>query len=127
MWEHFWECTVNIGKSIKFVRLAAGLKQGQVAELLGITQNYLSLLENNKAEPSLALLSKISEAFRVPAAFLLWEDAMPVEGETPEITEKYERIRNLVHELQRSRIARAMEEHDHERADAPKNAPDQVP
>jgi transcriptional regulator with XRE-family HTH domain len=97
-----------------------------VAEILGITQNYLSLLENNKAEPSLALLNKISETFRVPAAFLLWEEAMPLKGETPEITEKYERIRDLVHELQRLRIARAMEEPGHDATHHQQDAPDQV-
>jgi transcriptional regulator with XRE-family HTH domain len=100
---------VNVGKGIKFVRVASGLRQGEVAERLGITQNYLSLLENNKAEPSMGLLRRISEAFCVPVAFLVWEDAMPLEGETPEVTEKYERIRNLIHELQRLRIARALE------------------
>jgi len=117
---------VNIGKGIKFVRVAAGLRQGQMADLLGITQNYLSLLENNKAEPSLALLNKMSETFRVPAAFLLWEEAMPLEGETPEISEKYERIRNLVHELQSLRIALAMEGHGHADTHHGQNASDQV-
>lgn len=99
---------MNVGKGIKFVRVASGLKQGEMAGRLGISQNYLSLLENNKAEPSMSLLKKISEVFCVPAAFLLWEEAMPLESETAEISEKYERIRSLVHELQRLRIARAV-------------------
>jgi transcriptional regulator with XRE-family HTH domain len=117
---------VNIGKGIKFIRVASDLRQGRVAELLGITQNYLSLLENNKAEPSLALLKKVSEVFCVPMAFLLWEETMPLEGETPEVTERYERIRSLVHELQRLRIARAMEEHGNEHPHYGQDAPDQV-
>ncbi len=117
---------MNIGKGIKFVRVAAGLKQGRMAELLGITQNYLSLLENNKAEPSLGLLNRISETFRVPAAFLLWEEAMPLEGETPEVSEKYERIRNLVHELQSLRITLAMKGHGYGDTHNGQNASDQV-
>lgn len=100
---------MDVGKGIKFVRVASGLKQGEMAGRLGISQNYLSLLENNKAEPSMSLLKKISEVFCVPVAFLLWEEAMPLESETPEISEKYERIRSLVHELQRLRVARAAE------------------
>jgi len=116
---------VNVGKGIKFVRVASGLKQGEVAQRLGITQNYLSLLENNKAEPSMGLLRRISEAFCVPVAFLVWEDAMPLEGETTEVTEKYERIRNLVHELQRLRIARALEGESN-RESPGKHASDQV-
>lgn len=117
---------MNIGKGIRFVRVASGLKQGQVAELLGITQNYLSLLENNKAEPSLALLRKISEVFCIPAAFLLWEETMPVEGETPEVTEKYERIRSLAHDLQKLRIVRAVQEHASEQTDHGQDTSDQV-
>lgn len=100
---------MNVGKGIRFVRMASGLKQGEVAQRLGITQNYLSLVENNRAEPSMALLRKVSEVFCVPVAFLVWEDAMPLQEETAEVAEKYERIRGLVHELQRLRIARALE------------------
>lgn len=100
---------MNVGKGIKFVRVESGLKQGEMADRLGISQNYLSLLENNKAQPSVTLLKKISEVFCVPVAFLLWEEAMPLESDTPEVSEKYERIRKLVHELQRFRISRAVE------------------
>ena len=101
---------MNIGKGIKFVRIASGIRQGEMAKRLNISQNYLSLLENNKAEPSMALLKKISETFGIPASFLFWEDAMPVEGETPEVTEKYKRIRSLVHELQQLRISQQFRE-----------------
>jgi transcriptional regulator with XRE-family HTH domain len=101
---------VNVGKGIRFVRIASGLRQGDVAERLGITQNYLSLVENNKAEPSMSLLRKVSEVFGIPVAFLVWEDAMAFEGQTPEVTDKYEKIRDLIHELQRLRIAHALQE-----------------
>jgi transcriptional regulator with XRE-family HTH domain len=83
---------VNIGKGIKFVRVAANLRQSEMAERLQISQNYLSLLENNKADPSIELIRRISEVFGVPANFLLWEDAMPSEGHTPEVSAKYNQI-----------------------------------
>ena len=101
---------MNIGKGIKFVRVASGIRQGEMAQRLDISQNYLSLLENNKAEPSISLLKKISETFGVPPSFLFWEDAIPSEGETQEITEKYKHIRNLVHELQQLRISQRFKE-----------------
>jgi transcriptional regulator with XRE-family HTH domain len=97
---------VNIGKGIKFVRVAANLRQSEMAERLQISQNYLSLLENNKADPSVELIRRISEVFGVPANFLLWEDAMPLEGRTPEVSEKYNQIKSLIHELQQLRISR---------------------
>ena len=101
---------MNIGKGIRFVRVASGLRQGKMADHLDITQNYLSLLENNKAEPSITLIKKISSTFGVPVSFLLWEEGMPNEGETPEVTEKYEYIRKLVHELQQLRISNKFQE-----------------
>lgn len=100
---------MNTGKGIKFVRLSANLKQGEMAEKLGISQNYLSLLENNKAEPSISLLKKISDTFGVPVSFLFWEDAMPDQGKTSEITQKIQTIRNLMHELQQLRISQRMQ------------------
>jgi transcriptional regulator with XRE-family HTH domain len=96
---------VNIGKGIKFVRIASGLRQGVMAKQLDISQNYLSLLENNKAEPSIALLKKISEVFGVPAGFLVWEYAGVSENKNPEITAKYQKVVELIHELQGLRIS----------------------
>lgn len=95
---------MNIGKGIKFIRVAADLRQGEMAKSLDISQNYLSLLENNKAEPSMGLVKKISELFGVPASYILWEESMPTVGATEEITAKYTRIRELVRELQQLRI-----------------------
>ncbi len=100
---------MNIGKGIKFVRVAANLRQSAMAERLQISQNYLSLLENNKADPSVELIRRISEIFGVPGNFLLWEDAMPSEGRTPEISAKYNQIKSLIHELQQLRIARQID------------------
>lgn len=101
---------MNIGKGMKFVRLASGLKQGEMADRLDISQNYLSLLENNKAEPSMSLLKKISALFGVPVSFLFWEEAVPEQGSSPEITLKMKKIRSLVHELQQMRVSRQMQQ-----------------
>ena len=64
---------MNIGKGIKFVRVAADLRQGEMAKRLEISQNYLSLLENNKATPSIALLKTVSETFGVKVSVILCE------------------------------------------------------
>jgi transcriptional regulator with XRE-family HTH domain len=96
--------TVNIGRSIKFVRVAAGIKQGEMAKRLGISQNYLSLLENNKAEPSLALLRRMSAEFNVPVSFLLLESSVDFESAEPEVDTLLKELRNLIRQLQESRI-----------------------
>ncbi len=96
--------TVNIGRSIKFVRVAAGIRQGEMAARLDISQNYLSLLENNKAEPSLSLLKKISTEFHVPVSFLLLESSVDFESSNPEADPLLRQLQTLIHQLQDARI-----------------------
>lgn len=99
------ETPMNIGKSIKFVRVAASMKQGKMAKLLGVTQNYLSLLENDKAEPSLSLLKKISDQFNVPISFLLVEGTVDFKSDKPEVNGIYQQLHNLIYQLQQGRIS----------------------
>lgn len=97
---------MDIGRSIKFVRVAAGIRQNEMAKRIGISQNYLSLLENNKSEPSLSLLRRISEEFGVPMSFLFLEGEMDYESDDTKAHDLLQEIKSLVHTLQRSRIAR---------------------
>lgn len=101
---------MDIGKGLRFIRVAAGLQQKDLAQRLGISQNYLSLLENNKAEPSLSLLRKVSDEFDIPTSFLLWEENAVDKEVNPEIREHYERLRQLIHELQQMRVDRKQNE-----------------
>lgn len=96
--------TVNIGRSIKFVRVAAEIRQGEMAECLGISQNYLSMLENNKAEPSLSLLKKIATTFNVPVSFLLLESSVEFESDNPEMDSVLKQLQGLIHQFEHSRI-----------------------
>jgi len=75
-----------------------------MAERLEISQNYLSLLENNKAEPSLALLKRISLTFHVPVSFLLLEASEDFESDKPEVHALLAELRDLVHQLEKARI-----------------------
>lgn len=102
--------TVDIGRSIKFVRVAAGLRQGEMAKRLGISQNYLSLLENNKSEPSLSLLRKIASEFHVPVSFLLLEGSVDFDSDEPEVAELLKEVHKLILQLQESRIKDEEEE-----------------
>lgn len=63
-------------------RLAAarrelGLTQSQVAESLGVTQVYLSLLENGKRRPNLDLLAKLSACYARPVRWFYGEAEAP--------------------------------------------------
>ena len=62
------------GLAIKLLRTAEGLSQTKLAELLGITRAYLSQVENNHKQPSLALLRAAAHHLQVPLALLLAEE-----------------------------------------------------
>ena len=63
----------NIGKTIRVLRIAAGMKQKVLASVVGIRPNSLSLIEAGKREPSLGLIRSISKALDVPTGLLFWE------------------------------------------------------
>jgi XRE family transcriptional regulator, regulator of sulfur utilization len=66
---------VTLGNAVKLIRTARGVKQLTLAKELGISPNYLSLLEKDKREPSISFLRKLAKQLGVPAGlFLLWQD-----------------------------------------------------
>lgn len=63
---------MNLGKTISQLRERKGLNQGKFAEILSITQSYLSQIENNKRLPNMALLEKISTELSTPLPFIFF-------------------------------------------------------
>ncbi len=52
----------GIGSKIKTLRTAENLTQKRLAQRLGCTPAYISLLENGRVDPSLSMLKKIMES-----------------------------------------------------------------
>lgn len=96
---------MTTGKNVKLLRIAAGLKQKELAERLGVSSNYLSMVENDKREPSMSLLKDLSRELHVPLGLLF----LDVEESTRRISADeraiYFRIRDLLFEVQRLRMA----------------------
>lgn len=66
---------MNLGKATKMMRTASGLRQNEVASRLGVTANYISLVENGRREPSVSFLRELARVFNVPVGlFFLWEE-----------------------------------------------------
>lgn len=63
---------MNIGSIIKNLRKAKKITQTQLAKSSGITQTYLSQIENNQKEPTLATLKIITENLSTPLPILLF-------------------------------------------------------
>jgi len=43
---------MKLGQILKLIRTKRNISQKEMADILGISQNYLSLIEGNKKEPS---------------------------------------------------------------------------
>ena len=51
-----------MGEKLKAARLAAGLTQGQLAELVGVQQRDISRWENGHREPGVLIVKKMAQA-----------------------------------------------------------------
>jgi transcriptional regulator with XRE-family HTH domain len=56
---------MKIGNVLKLLRTSANHTQSQMAELLGISQNYLSLIEQNKRVPSNESLKAFASSLKI--------------------------------------------------------------
>lgn len=54
---------ISIGTVIKVLRINEDLTQAAFGEKLGITANYVSLIEKGHREPSLTLLARMADTF----------------------------------------------------------------
>ena len=64
------ELYIKLGERIKFLRENACLTQEKLAELAGISLDYLGKIEVNINKPGLKTLIKISNALEVPIKLL---------------------------------------------------------
>lgn len=62
---------IKIYKNIKKLRLEKGYSQAKFAELTGLSEDYISLIENGKRTPSLKRLIMIADVLEIDAYKLL--------------------------------------------------------
>ena len=63
---------MDLGNIIKNIRKQKGQTQSEFALSCGITQTYLSQIENNLKEPNLSTLKSISDSLNVPLPILFF-------------------------------------------------------
>lgn len=59
---------------LRLLRESLGRKQTQVAENIGISACYLSLIESGKKEPTAELLEALCEEYNVPSYLFAWNE-----------------------------------------------------
>jgi transcriptional regulator with XRE-family HTH domain len=62
--------TMNVGRAIRLCRTRRNASQSDVAQKANCSVSYLSMLENNKRDPTLSTLKKIADALGVPIGLL---------------------------------------------------------
>lgn len=90
---------MEIGKTLKLIRILRGLKQKELADKLGISPNYLSSVENAKREPSLSFVKLVSKELDVPVSFLFL-DNIDEESMSEEQKIIYQKLKSLLVEFQ---------------------------
>jgi len=56
---------MKIGNVLKLLRTSIGSTQSQMADMLGISQNYLSLIEQNKKTPSNESIKNFASSLKI--------------------------------------------------------------
>ncbi|MGB2984325.1 MAG: helix-turn-helix transcriptional regulator [Phycisphaerae bacterium] len=62
---------LELGKAIRIVRDAKGIRLAALAERSGVSVPFLSLVEHGERQPSLAVLRKIADGLGIPAEVLI--------------------------------------------------------
>ncbi|WGO84688.1 helix-turn-helix domain-containing protein [Arsenophonus apicola] len=63
---------MNIGQAIKLCRTQRGFSQTELAQQAECSVSYLSMLENNKRDPTLSTMTKIANALRIPVGIIFF-------------------------------------------------------
>lgn len=67
---------MNLGKTIRNIRQAKGISQGDLEKRTGLLRSHISRLENGHAVPSFTTLQRIASALEVSLDELLHSDVV---------------------------------------------------
>ncbi|MEZ4774838.1 MAG: helix-turn-helix transcriptional regulator [Bacteroidia bacterium] len=63
---------MQLGQTIESLRKKRGLNQIEMAKCIGISQTYLSQVENNRKDPNLSVLKKIASCLETPLPIIFF-------------------------------------------------------
>lgn len=96
---------MELGDTLRLLRVAAGLKQTELAARVGVTPNYLSMVENGRREPSLSFVKSVSKELDIPVGLLFLNADSLDSGSSPDRQAIVRRIRDLILEIERLKLA----------------------
>ena len=60
-----------MGEALRLLRIFNGYKSAELAEMLNLSQSYVSELENNKKQPTMDVLERYAKVFDMKKSTLL--------------------------------------------------------
>ncbi len=64
---------INIGRTVKKLRTQSGITQRELAARAQLSPSFLSLVENERRRPSLAVIRRLAGALSLPEEVLIWD------------------------------------------------------
>lgn len=93
---------MRLGNAIKLCRTQLGKTQAELAKNAGISVSYLSLVEQDKRDPALSVITKLSNSLGIPVNLLIFLAAESTEtSNLPE--EIIEKLSSLIFKLLKDR------------------------
>lgn len=92
---------LTVGQLVKIGRLNKKLSQEEVADKLEVSKNYISLIENDKKDPSINFIKGISRLLEIPPILLMWEKIDIPKGKTESEKKIISQLEKMLEEAQR--------------------------
>ena len=90
------------GQRITFLRTKAGQKQEELADMLHVTRNYITMIEADKRTPNADMLVIIAKHFKVTSDFLLGLSDLPCgSADDMEIEKRLGLLHTVIEKLER--------------------------
>ena len=93
---------IDLGKTLRGLRLSKGYTQQQVADFVKVTKSMISAYENGLLQPSYEVLIRIASLYKVSTDFLLGNNSnndYSLEGLT---SEQIETVLKIIYEMEKA-------------------------
>lgn len=90
---------ITKARLLRLLRETSSKRQEDVADDIGISATYLSLIEHGKKEPSREVLIKLADIYKVPFQLLIWDENDLKRAKTPKEKELVTKMNKFMEEL----------------------------
>lgn len=86
----------RVGSAIRLIRKSRGLTQPELARKVGVTVNYLSLLENGLRGISIEKLNSLAVALKIPVPLIMVLGCVTTSNMKPEMVKLLKQLQKSI-------------------------------